>query len=159
MVRNRVDGGARQVAELRAGPAQRSHAHHRKRSGHTVPARSDDVSLTRPILSPARARRQARTHCQRPAVRLAPNGQWSDVLALGYAIFAWADSNAQLTGRIKELALAESDDADSAASARQAALTATADAIQMVRAARSEVTRVYRELHVELPREVDTEAN
>ena len=74
------------------------------------------------------------------------------------AIFAWADSNAQLTGRIKELALAESDDGDLAAPARQAALAATADAIQMVRAARSEVTRAYREQHVEVPREFDTEA-
>ena len=75
------------------------------------------------------------------------------------AIFAWADSNAQLTGRIKELALAEADDVDRVASARQAPLAATADAIQMVRAAaRFEVTRAYRELHVEVPREFDTEA-
>jgi hypothetical protein len=74
------------------------------------------------------------------------------------ALLAWANSNAQLTGRIKELALTESDDLDSAASARQTALAATADAIRMVRAARSEVTRIYGELHVEVPREFDTEA-
>lgn len=73
------------------------------------------------------------------------------------ALFAWADSNARLTGRIKELALTESDDVDPAASASQAALAATADAIRMVRTARSEVARAYRDLHVEVPREFDTD--
>jgi hypothetical protein len=73
------------------------------------------------------------------------------------ALFAWANSNAQLTTRIKELALTESDDVDPAASARQDALAATADAIRMVRTARSEVTRAYRDMHVEVPHEFDTD--
>jgi hypothetical protein len=68
-------------------------------------------------------------------------------------LFAWANSNPQLTGRIKELALTESDDADPTSPARQAALTATAEAIRMVQTARSEVTRAYRDLHVEVPQE------
>jgi hypothetical protein len=71
------------------------------------------------------------------------------------ALFAWANSNAQLTGRIKELALTESDDADP--TARQAALAATADAIRMVRTARSEVTRGYRDLGLDVPHEFDTD--
>jgi hypothetical protein len=73
------------------------------------------------------------------------------------ALFAWADSNARLTGRIKELALTESGDVDRAASARQAALAATADAIRMVRATRYEVARAYRDLQVEVPHEFDTD--
>jgi hypothetical protein len=69
------------------------------------------------------------------------------------ALFAWANSNAQLTGRIKELALTEADDAGPTSVARQAALSATAEAISLVRTARSEVTRAYRDLHVEVPQE------
>ena len=42
------------------------------------------------------------------------------------ALFVWANSNAQLTGRIKELALTEAEDAGPTSAARQAALSATA---------------------------------
>ncbi|WP_328995783.1 CLASP family protein [Kribbella sp. NBC_01245] len=71
------------------------------------------------------------------------------------ALFAWANSNAQLTGRIKELALTESDDADPTNTRRQAALSATVEAIRMVQAARAEVAGVYRDLHVEVPQGFD----
>ncbi|GAB2648151.1 hypothetical protein [Kribbella swartbergensis] len=71
------------------------------------------------------------------------------------ALFAWANSNAELTGRIKELALAESNDEDPTAPTRQAALAATADAIRTVRTTQSEVTRTYRDLHGEIPPELD----
>jgi hypothetical protein len=74
-------------------------------------------------------------------------------LSLTDALFVWADSNAQLTGRIKELALTEADDAGPTSPAREAALTATAEAIRLVQTACSEVTRAYRDLHVEVPLE------
>lgn len=74
------------------------------------------------------------------------------------ALLAWANSNAQLTGRIKELALTESDDAGTT-SVRQTALAATADGIRAVRSARSAVTRTYRDLHIEVPREFDSDPN
>jgi hypothetical protein len=70
------------------------------------------------------------------------------------ALFVWANSTAQLTGRIKELALTEADDGGPTSMTRQAALNATAEAIGLVRTARSEVTRVYRDLHVEVPQEL-----
>ena len=67
------------------------------------------------------------------------------------ALFGWASSNAQLTGRIKELALAEADDAGAASPERRAALDAIADALTVVRSARASVARAYLDLQVEVP--------
>jgi hypothetical protein len=46
---------------------------------------------------------------------------------------------------------------DPAALARQADLAATSEAIRTARTARSEVTRAYRDLHVDVPHEFDTD--
>ncbi|ONI71748.1 hypothetical protein BWI15_16525 [Kribbella sp. ALI-6-A] len=71
--------------------------------------------------------------------------------SLGDALLAWADRNAHLTGRIKELALAESEDADRAGSRREAALTAVIEATGVAESARADVVRAYRRLHLEVP--------
>ncbi|GAA1619863.1 hypothetical protein GCM10009789_86900 [Kribbella sancticallisti] len=73
--------------------------------------------------------------------------------SLSEVLFVWANSNAMLTGRIKELALAERDPGGTTGLTRQAALGAAAEAIRAVEAARSDVSRAYRDLRVDVPQE------
>lgn len=72
------------------------------------------------------------------------------------ALFAWVDSNAQLTSRIKELAI-EADESKPMSVAHQAALDAAAEAIRRVRSARAQVTQTYEDLHVTVPQEFQSD--